>query len=379
MIKQSLKAFALLIIALLVVFAGTQPVQAANQEFTMALDGGKYPLSGQITLSNLTSSSLATIDGNGKAKFKLFPGAYKISLGLGGVYQGLQVGGQVTVPGSVQIKLPEPTISTVEYKLPSGVVLPNVYDFFGSSIKRQVTFESGGFTWTALLINPVENVNGKISYALFSSNQPQNPINLTFALPDSSGGLPTGKPSLAFETLASGGVIQLEDGAFPDLQVSEISGASGSTFTIPGSYHFEGSGQASIFSIWVTENTFFNVRGPQEKTYLNSKSRPLKLGSANLNEGKFKITLPLTANGRYLYAYNPIAFGYPSKLVPIRVRMPKSKYKNCAELNLDFQGGVSNSKSSTSIGARFEPTLNSSLYKVVKGLDRDKDGVACEK
>lgn len=56
-------------------------------------------------------------------------------------------------------------------------------------------------------------------------------------------------------------------------------------------------------------------------------------------------------------------------------------FKNCAELNAVYPGGVAKSKSSKNIGGptKLKPTVNASVYKAVyKKLDRDKDGIACE-
>lgn len=57
-------------------------------------------------------------------------------------------------------------------------------------------------------------------------------------------------------------------------------------------------------------------------------------------------------------------------------------YKNCKELNAKYPGGVSKSKSVKNVGGEtsFLPTVNAKIYNsVAKKLDRDKDGIACEK
>jgi hypothetical protein len=54
---------------------------------------------------------------------------------------------------------------------------------------------------------------------------------------------------------------------------------------------------------------------------------------------------------------------------------PSKKFKNCTELRKVFPKGVAkDAKSVGSSGA----TVNAKVYKLNKGSDRDKDGVACE-
>jgi hypothetical protein len=57
-------------------------------------------------------------------------------------------------------------------------------------------------------------------------------------------------------------------------------------------------------------------------------------------------------------------------------------FKNCAAVNEVYPGGVAKSKSSKNVGGetKLKPTVNSKVYNsVYKKLDRDKDGIACEK
>jgi hypothetical protein len=52
------------------------------------------------------------------------------------------------------------------------------------------------------------------------------------------------------------------------------------------------------------------------------------------------------------------------------------KYKNCTELRKKFPAGVAQTaKSAGTSGAK----VSKSIYTLHKGLDRDKDGIACEK
>ena len=57
------------------------------------------------------------------------------------------------------------------------------------------------------------------------------------------------------------------------------------------------------------------------------------------------------------------------------------KYKNCTELNKVYPGGVAKSASSKNKGGkiRLVQVVNAKLYDLNKSLDRDKDGLACER
>jgi hypothetical protein len=59
----------------------------------------------------------------------------------------------------------------------------------------------------------------------------------------------------------------------------------------------------------------------------------------------------------------------------------KMKYRNCKAVNKVYPGGVAKSASSRNKGGDTQnaPKVNKSLYTNLKSLDRDKDGIACEK
>ena len=58
-----------------------------------------------------------------------------------------------------------------------------------------------------------------------------------------------------------------------------------------------------------------------------------------------------------------------------------AKYKNCKILNQTYKGGVAmNAKVRNKGGkTKYTPTANTAVYNNNKGLDRDKDGIACER
>ena len=73
-----------------------------------------------------------------------------------------------------------------------------------------------------------------------------------------------------------------------------------------------------------------------------------------------------------------LVFGATNANASVELKKP---FKNCAAVNAKYPGGVA--KSATSInkgGATTQtPTIDGKLYKKIKGMDRDKDGIACEK
>lgn len=56
------------------------------------------------------------------------------------------------------------------------------------------------------------------------------------------------------------------------------------------------------------------------------------------------------------------------------------KYKNCTAMNKDYPGGISKA-GAQNLGGKIKktPTVNNSIYLKNKSLDRDKDGLVCEK
>lgn len=57
------------------------------------------------------------------------------------------------------------------------------------------------------------------------------------------------------------------------------------------------------------------------------------------------------------------------------------KFKNCTELNRVYKGGVAKSASIKNKGGKtkHQPFVSSALYNANQKMDRDKDGIACEK
>lgn len=57
------------------------------------------------------------------------------------------------------------------------------------------------------------------------------------------------------------------------------------------------------------------------------------------------------------------------------------KFVNCAALNKVYPGGVAKNKRVQNKGGstKFTPSIKPKIYKVNSSMDRDKDGIACER
>jgi hypothetical protein len=76
-------------------------------------------------------------------------------------------------------------------------------------------------------------------------------------------------------------------------------------------------------------------------------------------------------------------------LLSLGLSAQAATYKNCTAVNKEYPGGVALSADSknlkTSKGKSVEvkskklPTVDATLYEELKKLDKDKDGIACEK
>lgn len=63
------------------------------------------------------------------------------------------------------------------------------------------------------------------------------------------------------------------------------------------------------------------------------------------------------------------------------VAISPRKYKNCGDLNKVYKGGVARSSKSVNSGSKLKqkPVVNAKVYELNKSLDRDKDGLVCER
>jgi hypothetical protein len=55
------------------------------------------------------------------------------------------------------------------------------------------------------------------------------------------------------------------------------------------------------------------------------------------------------------------------------------KFKNCTAMHVVYKGGVARPGYKEPSKLRYKPFVNLALYNANKSLDRDKDGIACER
>lgn len=79
------------------------------------------------------------------------------------------------------------------------------------------------------------------------------------------------------------------------------------------------------------------------------------------------------------------ATGTNAKSVAVIKIVQAKKFKNCTKLNKKYKGGVAkkgvkyNKVGKKKRAFKVRPKISNALYKANKSLDRDGDGIACEK
>lgn len=364
--------------ALFLSLVGALPSNAASQTFVVTVNGGNSKVEGTVSLGNSTDSASVKVDSVGKATFSLPSGTYRLGMYLTGAFQGVSLNNTVTVtvPGSITIDLPQLSTSTIHLKLPSGSELPTLYSFWESG-RTLVTVGANQFATPIAQV--VSSVGDGIKIAVYD---PSNQGGVTLMQRTLAGSrlvtIPAGQ-------LKDGAEITITDAAFPVFSTAAISGAVGSTYTLLGTIKKEGDafagtsaeGTGSITAI-VAPSSFVVGSGG-----CICGAGTVAAGLAKLASNNVVVTMKLTAqmSGQYLLV-NPMVGSYvfPSAMIPVETRQPKTSYRSCTALNQDFQGGVYSSlifKGSPS-SLRIQPTSNYKLYNTVKSLDKDKDGIACE-
>lgn len=63
------------------------------------------------------------------------------------------------------------------------------------------------------------------------------------------------------------------------------------------------------------------------------------------------------------------------------VNAAPAKFKNCTELNKKYPGGVAKDAKVKNVGGKtkYKPFVSAEIYKSHTKMDRDKDGIACER
>jgi hypothetical protein len=72
--------------------------------------------------------------------------------------------------------------------------------------------------------------------------------------------------------------------------------------------------------------------------------------------------------------------------VPTFASVPQQKFKNCTAVNKVYEGGIAKNKKVSNKNSKgvaqkskYAPFVSKKIYNQNKGMDRDKDGIACER
>jgi hypothetical protein len=300
--------------------------------------------------------------------------------------QGLSIGQlQVSAPGELNLKVPAARTTNVRFVLPDGSLLPGVTSSDNSpSSSIQGT---DGVTWYVPIAQAVKSVSGVTTYKVYvsvgagKSLEPTYDIDgdgfydLSISFSTANGGYK--RMFIPSSIFISGGDFQVTDASYLIFDQREVRGVAGSYFTLSGRAINVGKGVKGTFSRlwWLSSQTVLS----------SSVSLPADAVIANQQvinaDGTFKFVFTIKPSHPYISANQQGAlYGFSAEVLPVTVSTAKSSYKSCVALNQDYQGGVSgNIYKNKGVTPKFKSTVNDRLYKVVKALDVDKDGIACEK
>ena len=132
------------------------------------------------------------------------------------------------------------------------------------------------------------------------------------------------------------------------------------------------------------------VYGSSKKPLKNKKLRVFfdptgerpkkKVGTVKTNsKGKFSTKFRQKVPGRWTVEWKGSS-SYKKSSKSVTTRVKAKKYKSCKALNKDYPGGVARTERTAWKGAgNREPVVFKALYKKNSKLDRDTDGVVCER
>lgn len=144
------------------------------------------------------------------------------------------------------------------------------------------------------------------------------------------------------------------------------------------------------------EDNFYGLRGPvlDMKTLANGKHMGLLASKEIVFSSDGKTLESRGPIARNVNEFEGLAIGstaaflvksgvvYSSRPVESEAASPKPKrYGNCAAMYKDFPSGIAQSAASRNKGAkiRLKPVVNAAVFKLNSTLDRDRDGLLCEK
>lgn len=380
--------FAILLIAL-----GVQPANAAEVAVTVKFTGSTESFLGaKVSLMGQNETFVQPITAEGNVAFSVPAGTYSFTLSANSApaLLGLSVlQRQITAPAALELKVPTARYTKVRYVLPDGSLLPN-FGLSGSGANAQLN-TGDGFTWNSQLGQQLSVKDGVTSYRVYVAPDARGPIadstydqdgdgfgDLRISQVTANGGYRT--LLIPSSVLIKGGDYAVSDASYLQFDQSELIGAARSTFTVTGRIVNVGKGvsgtmlrQYFLTSQSATPNNYNGIYSGPGSQFTGQK--------APNSDGTFSLNVVLSATSTYFTAMQANAlYSFPSAILPIKTTVAKSTYRNCAALNLDFQGGVSTDYSKNKGAAiKFKPTLNLKLYATIKKLDVDKDGIACEK
>lgn len=383
--------FLAVVLAFLFLAITVQPAKAADVQLTVKFVGSQESFLGaNVSLMAPNESFVQPLSVEGTATF-LVPAAnytFSFSSGSAAALAGLSVfQQQVTAPGAVELRVPAARYTTVRYVLPDGSLLPGIWQ--PGNVPYARVSSGDGFTWNAKIAQPVSVLDGITKYKVFVSADSRGTYadanfdqdfdgynDLAVNQSTANGGY---RNLLIPSSLwIKGGDFAVSDASYLQFDQREIAGAVRSNYTVTGRIVNVGKGASGTIlrSYFLNSQLFSTNNG----FYFGPGSSQLGQKAPN-TDGTFTINFVLNATSPYFTAGQANAlYNFPSAYLPIKTTAAKLTYKSCAALNLDFQGGVNGSTfKNKGIAPKFKSTLNDKVYKAVKKLDVDNDGIACEK
>ena len=386
-----MKKFLAVALAFLFLAITVQPAKAADVKLTVKFVGSQESFLGaNVSLFAPNESFVQPLSAEGTATFSVPAANYNFSFSSGpaAALAGLSVmQQQVTAPGAIELKVPTARYTSVRYVLPDGSLLPGIWQPTNVPYARVSTGD--GFSWNTRIAQPVSAVDGITKYKVLVAADSRG----TYADPNYDQDLDGYNDLAVNQSTANGGYRNLlipsslwikggdfavSDASYLQFDQREISGAVKSNFTVTGRIVNVGKGASGTMlrhyflnsQAFFANNAFYNGSGT---SYVGQK--------APNSDGTFVLNIVLNSTSSYFTAGQTNAlYSFPSANVPIKVTTAKLTYKSCAALNADFQGGVTSyTFKNKGVAPKFKSTLNDKLYKSVKKLDVDNDGIACEK
>lgn len=181
---------------------------------------------------------------------------------------------------------------------------------------------------------------------------------------------------ISYAALSAGTIDAAIEGAV-NLEIDPVPATiSGNSFTLKGRVVSPSLTFLQLHSP-VTARTLMQTRGfsfPIER----------QLGTATLDaNGNFQLKVTISPAERawfvteHFFVSTPLGTSTVNFLLPALVK----KYASCSAMNRDFIGGVAKSADSKNKGAktRQKPSVSAKVYDLNKSLDKDKDGLVCER